>query len=45
MTSIDLNNLSIRERQKLVRKEYNENKKLKKKIIEAYIKLIKQNDN
>ena len=30
MSSVDLNNLSLKELQKLVKKEYNENKKFKK---------------
>ena len=49
MSSVDLNNLSIKELQKLVKKEYNENKKLrtdkkKKKLIGVYQKLQKQNE-
>ena len=48
MSSVDLNNLSIKELQKLVQKEYNKNKKLKEdvkkeKLIAAYQKLQKQN--
>lgn len=42
MTSVDLNNLSINELKKLVKKEFNENKKLKerkKELIEVYQKL------
>ena len=49
MSSVDLNNLSIKELQKLVKKEYNENKKLrtdkkKEKLIGVYQKLQKQNE-
>ena len=49
MSSVDLKNLSIRELQKLVKKEHNENKKLKKdkkkeKLIQVYQKLQKQNE-
>ena len=50
MSSVDLNNLSIKELQKLVKKEYNENKKLrtykkKEKLIGVYQKLQKQMKN
>lgn len=49
MSSVDLNNLSIKELQKLVKKEYNENKKLrtdkkKEKLIGVYQKLQQQNE-
>ena len=49
MSSVDLNNLSIKELQKLVKKKYNENKKLrtdkkKEKLIGVYQKLQKQNE-
>ena len=48
MSSVDLNNLSRKDLQKLVQKEYNKNKKLKEdvmkdKLIAAYHKLQKQN--
>ena len=47
MSAADLNNLSINELKKLVKKEYNENKKTKgkkQKLIEVYQKLQKQNN-
>ena len=47
MSSTDLNNLSIKNLKKLIKKEYDENKKLrqneKKKLIQVYKKLQKQN--
>ena len=47
MSSADLNNLSIQKLKKLIEKEYNENKKLrrdkKEKLIQVYKKLQKQN--
>ena len=49
MSSVDLKNLSMKELQKLVKKEYKENKKLrennkKDKLMEVYQKLVKQNN-
>ena len=49
MNSVGLNNLSIKDLEKLVKKEYNKNKKLKEnvkkeKLIAAYQKLQKQNN-
>ena len=49
MSSVDLKNLSMKELQKLVKKECKENKKLrenneKDKLIEVYQKLVKQNN-
>ena len=48
MSSADLNNLSIKNLKKLIKKEYEENKKLrhdkkKEKLIQVYKKLQKQN--
>ena len=48
MSSANLNDLSIKELKKLVKEEYNENKKLrhdkkKEKLIQVYKKLQKQN--
>ena len=49
MSSENLNNLSIKDLKKLVNEDYNQNKKLrqekKEKLIEAYKKLQKQNEN
>ena len=49
MSSVGLNNLCIKDLEKLVKKEYNKNKKLKEdvkkdKLIAAYQKLQKQNN-
>ena len=49
MSSVDFKNLSTKELQNLVKKEYNENKKLRKdkkkeKLIAVYQKLQKQNE-
>ena len=48
MSSADLNNLSIKKFKKLIKKEYDENKKLrqnkKEKLIQVYKKLQKQNN-
>ena len=49
MSSVDLKNLSIKELQKLVKKEYKENKKLrenekKDELIQVYQKLVKTNN-
>ena len=49
MSSVGLNNVSIKDLEKLVKKEYNKNKELKEdakknKFIAAYQKLQKQNN-